>query len=113
MPDDCLFCRIIRGEIPSSKVTESDTAFAFRDVNPQAPSHVLVVPRTHVTSHAVADDPVMLGDLMMMAASVARIEGIEESGYRVVVNTGRDGGQTVDHLHLHVLGGRHMKWPPG
>jgi histidine triad (HIT) family protein len=113
MSDDCLFCKIIRGEIPSSKVTESDTAVAFRDVNPQAPTHVLVVPRVHVTSLAVATDPAMLADLMLMAASVARLEGIEESGYRVVANTGPDGGQTVDHLHLHVLGGRHMKWPPG
>jgi len=110
---DCLFCRIIKGEIPSTKVAESSTILAFRDVNPQAPTHVLVIPRVHVASLAAADNPVMLGDLLSFAASVAKSEGLEDSGYRVVANTGGDGGQTVDHLHLHVLGGRRMTWPPG
>jgi histidine triad (HIT) family protein len=113
MSDNCLFCKIVRGEIPSNKVAESEVGIAFRDVNPQAPTHVLVVPRVHVASLAQAEDAALLGDLMAMAASVARSEGIESSGYRVVANTGGDGGQTVDHLHLHVLGGRRLTWPPG
>ena len=113
MSENCLFCKIVRGEIPSNKVAESEVAIAFRDVNPQAPTHVLVVPRTHVASLAAAEDAALLGGLMTMAASVARSEGIESSGYRVVANTGGDGGQTVDHLHLHVLGGRRLTWPPG
>jgi histidine triad (HIT) family protein len=113
MSDNCLFCRIVRGEIPSKEVASSDTAFAFRDVNPQAPTHILVVPRTHIVSLAAASDAAMLGDLLSFAASVARSEGLESEGYRVVANTGHNGGQTVDHLHLHVLGGRRMSWPPG
>jgi len=113
MSENCLFCKIVRGEIPSTRVAESETMLAFRDVNPQAPVHVLVIPKKHVASLAVADDASMLSDLLSFAASVARSEGIEKPGYRVVANTGPDGGQTVDHLHLHVLGGRHMTWPPG
>jgi histidine triad (HIT) family protein len=113
MAENCLFCRIVRGEIPSTQVAASDTAIAFRDVNPQAPTHVLVIPRAHVASLASADDAAMLGDLLAFAASVARSEGLEEDGYRVVANTGSNGGQTVDHLHLHVLGGRRLTWPPG
>ena len=112
MSDNCIFCKIVRGEIQSKSVAESETAFAFRDLNPQAPTHVLVIPRTHVASLAEASDKEMLGDLMAFAAQVARKEGLEE-GYRVVANTGPNGGQTVDHLHLHVLGGRRMNWPPG
>ena len=113
MADNCLFCRIVSGDIPSTQVAQSDRAIAFRDVNPQAPTHVLVIPRAHVASLASADDAGMLGDLLAFAASVARAEGLEEDGYRVVANTGTNGGQTVDHLHLHVLGGRRMTWPPG
>ena len=113
MSDTCLFCRIIRGEIPSTKVGESDGAIAFRDVNPQAPTHVLVIPRTHVDSLATADDSAMLGEVLTLAASVARSEGLEADGYRVVINNGRNAGQAVDHLHLHVLGGRKLTWPPG
>ena len=112
MAADCIFCRISRGEIPSTRVAESESMYAFRDLNPQAPTHILVIPRSHVASLAAADDPGMLGDLLSFAASVARTEGLEK-GYRVVANTGSDGGQTVDHLHLHILGGRHMEWPPG
>ena len=112
MADNCIFCKIALGEIPSTKVAESETMFAFRDLNPQAPTHVLVIPREHVSSLAAANDPDMLGDLLSCAASVARADG-REKGYRVVANTGSDGGQTVDHLHLHLLGGRHMTWPPG
>ena len=113
MPDNCLFCRIASGEIPSKKVAETTEAMAFRDIDPKAPTHILVIPRTHVGSLAEASDPAMLGDLLSFAASVARSEKLDGTGYRVVINTGRDGGQTVDHLHLHVLGGRHMTWPPG
>jgi histidine triad (HIT) family protein len=113
MSESCLFCRIARGEIPSTMVAETEDAIAFRDIDPKAPTHILVIPRDHVASLADASDPAMLGSLMSLAASVARSEGLDSAGYRVVVNTGRDGGQTVDHLHLHVLGGRHMTWPPG
>lgn len=113
MSDSCLFCRIARGEIPSTKVAETDDEFAFRDIDPKAPTHVLVIPKEHVPSLAEADDPAMLGSLMLFAAHVAGLEGIDRSGYRVVVNNGRDGGQTVDHLHLHLLGGRHLTWPAG
>jgi len=112
MSDDCIFCKIASGEIPSTTVAQSETMLAFRDLNPQAPTHVLVIPRAHIASLAAASDSGMLGDLLSFAASVARTEGLER-GYRVVANTGADGGQTVDHLHLHVLGGRHMEWPPG
>ena len=113
MSSDCLFCRIVRGEIPAQKVDETEQSFAFRDLNPQAPIHVLVIPKTHVASLAEADDSGMLGDLMLLASRVAAGEGLAESGYRTVINTGADGGQTVSHLHVHVLGGRRMAWPPG
>ena len=113
MADNCLFCRIAAGEIPSNKVAETEGALAFRDIDPKAPTHVLVIPRTHVVSLAAASDASMLGDLLSFATSVARAEGLTENGYRVVINTGRDGGQSVDHLHLHILGGRTMSWPPG
>ena len=113
MSDNCIFCRIASGEIPSTKVAESDGAIAFRDLDPKAPTHVLVIPRAHVASLAEADDEAMLGELMALAALVARSEGIDADGYRVVTNIGRNGGQSVDHLHLHVLGGRRLGWPPG
>ena len=113
MAENCLFCRIAKGEIPTKFVAETDEAVAFRDIDPKAPTHILVVPRQHLTSLATAEDEEILGQLMMLAARVARSEGISESGYRVVTNTGPDGGQSVDHLHLHVMGGRQMTWPPG
>jgi histidine triad (HIT) family protein len=113
MPDNCLFCRIASGQMGSTTVAETDRALAFRDIDPKAPTHILVIPRTHVGSLDEASDPAMLGDLLSFAASVARAEGLDAPGYRVVINNGRDGGQTVDHLHLHVLGGRRMTWPPG
>ena len=113
MADNCLFCKIASGQIPSTTVAETDEALAFRDIDPKAPTHILVIPRTHVGSLTEAADPAMLGRLLSFAASVAQSEGLDARGYRVVINTGRDGGQTVDHLHLHVLGGRHMTWPPG
>ncbi len=110
----CLFCKIIAGEIASKKVFEDDLTFAFRDLHPQAPVHVLVVPRKHIASLAEsnAEDEELLGHLHMVAAQIARSEGLVK-GYRTVINTGADGGQTVDHLHVHLLGGRAMHWPPG
>ena len=110
----CLFCRIIAGEIPSNKVFEDELAYAFRDINPQAPTHVLVVPRKHIASvaEAGAEDEQLIGYLHLIAARIASSEGLTD-GYRTVINTGVDGGQTVDHLHVHLLGGRSMRWPPG
>jgi histidine triad (HIT) family protein len=113
MSNDCLFCRIVRGEIPATIVAESPTAIAFRDIDPKAPTHVLVIPRRHVGSLAEASDGTELGEVMLLASRVAREEGREATGYRCVINVGRDGGQAVGHLHVHVLGGRHLSWPPG
>ncbi len=110
----CLFCKIIEGSIPSAAVYQDDKAFAFSDINPQAPVHVLIAPREHLVSLAEAGDehPALLGHLLWVAAQIARDKGLGK-GYRVVINTGADGGQTVDHLHVHLLGGREMAWPPG
>lgn len=113
MSDSCIFCRIVRGEIPATLIAENSGAVAFRDLEPQAPVHVLVIPRRHIASLADAADPAELGAVMHLAAEVARLEGIEADGYRTVLNTGENGGQFVHHLHAHVLGGRRMKWPPG
>ena len=113
MPEKCLFCSIVRGEIPADIVAERDDAIVFRDISPKAPSHLLVIPRRHLDSLDEADDATDLGNLLQLAAEVARDEGLFESGYRVVINTNDDGGQTVRHLHLHILGGRRMTWPPG
>ena len=111
---DCLFCKIVSGAIPAKKVFEDDRAIAFRDIHPQAPAHILVVPKKHFDSLAEAseNDTPLLGHLLRVVNQIARDEGLE-NGYRTVVNTGSDGGQTVDHLHLHLLGGRPMGWPPG
>ena len=104
---DCIFCAILRGEIPSERLYEDEQAAAFRDINPQAPSHVLVIPRRHVSSvDALADDTALLGHVMAVAVRVAQAENLSESGYRLATNHGRDGAQTVRHLHVHVLGGR-------
>ena len=113
MINNCLFCRIIRAEIPTAFVAETEHAVAFRDIDPKAPVHVLIVPRDHVESLDSAQDEVLLGRLLGLAARVARETGIAESGYRTVLNTNDDGGQSVAHLHVHVLGGRRMAWPPG
>ena len=112
---DCLFCRIVAGEIPADIVAENAGAIAFRDVNPAAPQHSLVIPREHLENLAevAAKAPETLPDMFNLAAEVAASEGIAESGYRLVANTGRDGHQTVFHAHVHVLGGRSMGWPPG
>ena len=113
MSADCLFCKIIRGEIPAKLVAETEDCIAFRDINPQAPVHVLVVPRRHVASLDELRDAELLGKIGLLAAEIARSEGIAVSGYRTIINHGSDGGQSVAHLHLHLLGGRKMKWPPG
>jgi histidine triad (HIT) family protein len=115
MPENCLFCKIARGEIPATIIYSDEGAVAFRDINPQAPTHVLVIPREHLDSlnEAEAHDAAMLGRLLQAAAKVARQEGLDESGFRTVINTGAGAGQTVFHLHLHILGGRGLAWPPG
>lgn len=113
MAENCLFCRIVAGEIPASIVTRTDDVVVFRDINPQAPTHLLVIPTKHVDSLSEADASHDLDRLMRAAVDAARGAGITESGYRVVINAGENGGQTVSHLHLHVLGGRRMTWPPG
>lgn len=110
---DCLFCKIATGEIPAKTVKQSDRFVAFRDINPQAPTHVLVIPRTHIASVNEAADPELLGALVLFARDVATAEGLAADGYRVVINTNAHGGQTVFHLHAHLLGGRPMRWPPG
>jgi histidine triad (HIT) family protein len=111
---DCIFCKIISGEIPSGKVFENDEVFAFSDINKQSPTHVLIVPKKHIASldHASQEDIQVLGHLHAVAAEIARKAELT-NGYRTVINTGPDGGQTVDHLHVHLLGGRAMHWPPG
>lgn len=111
--ESCLFCRIVRGEIPATIVRETEDFVAFRDINPQAPVHVLVIPRRHVASLNAATDASLVGRMSLLAVEIARQEGIAESGYRTVINTNDDGGQTVQHLHVHILGGRPMRWPPG
>jgi len=115
MATDCLFCRIVVGEIPAAKLHEDDLVIAFRDVAPHAPTHVLVIPVEHLTSVAeLADEHgPMLARLFSVAAEIARQEGIAESGFRLVANTGPDAGQSVHHLHVHLLGGRPLSWPPG
>jgi histidine triad (HIT) family protein len=113
MSETCLFCKIADGEIKAQIVAETQRALAVRDIAPKAPMHCLVIPRAHIASLNDTDDAALLGELMLLAGRVARQEGIADSGYRVVVNTNKDGGQTVFHLHLHVMGGRRMEWPPG
>jgi histidine triad (HIT) family protein len=109
----CVFCKIAGGEIAATVVKRGDGLLAFRDLNPQAPTHLLVIPIDHVASLNDARDPALLGRLLAFARDLAREAGLADRGYRVVLNTNPDGGQTVFHLHLHVLGGRPMTWPPG
>jgi histidine triad (HIT) family protein len=112
---DCLFCQIVAGEIPSTVVYETDQVLGFRDINPQAPTHVVVIPkRHHADAASLADtDPALAGTLLAAAGAVARQEGVAESGYRLVFNTGPQAGQSVFHVHCHLLGGRPIAWPPG
>ena len=111
---DCLFCRILRGEIPAKKVYEDEYVFAFEDINPQAPTHVLVVPKKHFAGlkEAGAGDAELIGRCQLAAAQIARDRNIEQ-GYRTVPNVGPGAGQSVFHLHVHLIGGRHLSWPPG
>ncbi len=111
----CLFCRIVAGEIPSTKVAEDELGIAIRDIAPRAPTHILVLPREHIPSAAdLTDvDAALVGRLFAMAAKIARVEGIADAGYRIVTNVGTWGGQSVDHLHFHLMGGRPFTWPPG
>jgi histidine triad (HIT) family protein len=113
MASDCLFCKIVAGEIPATLVKRTDRLVAFRDVSPQAPVHVLVIPTEHLASLADVQDGRLLGEMLMLARDIARDERIADDGYRIVLNTNRNGGQTVFHLHLHLLGGRRLTWPPG
>lgn len=111
---DCLFCKIAAGEIPVDVVLETDSALAFRDIDPQAPAHVLVIPRAHFADlqALTQENSGLAGQVLALATQVASHEGLEQ-GYRIVTNTGPDGGQSVDHIHFHVLGGRPLTWPPG
>jgi histidine triad (HIT) family protein len=113
--DNCIFCKIVSGSIPASKVYEDDTCIAFNDLHPQAPTHILIVPREHVESLAKAQGQQKedLGHLLLIAAKIAREKGFSENGYRIVINTNADGGQTVFHLHVHLLAGRTFVFPPG
>lgn len=113
MTKDCLFCRIVAGEIPAKIVDETPGCIAFRDVKPEAPVHILVIPRKHISSLAESSDPGLLGEMLDLVRRLAVKEGVVDTGYRTVVNTGPDGGQSVDHLHAHLLGGRKLNWPPG
>ena len=112
---DCIFCKIVSGDIPSTKIFEDEQVIAFRDINPQAPTHVLVVPKQHIpgVNELAEADEALVGHVYGVIAKLVRELGIDESGYRVVVNSGADGQQSVPHLHFHVLGGRLLKWPPG
>ena len=115
MPIDCLFCRIVANELPATRLHEDDHVIAIRDIAPQSPTHILLVPRRHIASAldlTDADGP-LLGRLFAVAADLARTEGIADDGYRLVSNVGVWGGQSVDHLHLHLMGGREFEWPPG
>jgi histidine triad (HIT) family protein len=112
---DCLFCKIVAGTIPSKTVYEDELCLAFHDINPQAPIHVVIVPRKHIATlnDVTLNDRVIAGNLMFAAANIAKTLGFDEAGYRVALNTNKDAGQTVFHIHLHVLAGRQLSWPPG
>ena len=113
--DDCIFCKIVTGDIPADIVYQNDHVVAFRDLDPQAPTHILVIPRRHIArlNDLQESDADIIGQLVLAAAEIARQEGIAEDGYRTILNCNDDGGQTVFHIHLHLLGGRRMGWPPG
>ena len=115
MPDDCLFCKVVAGDIPADVVHEGDAVIAFRDINPQAPTHVLVVPRRHITSllDLTPADDALVGSLVRRARELAVEKGLDEGGFRLVFNCGEDAGYSVYHIHLHLVGGRKMGWPPG
>lgn len=110
---DCIFCKMAAGIIKPDTVYEDDSVLAFRDINPQAPTHILVIPKSHIETLNDLNDPQLGGKLLQTAVQIAQQEGLAERGYRTVINCNRDAGQAVSHLHLHILGGRHMHWPPG
>ncbi len=112
---DCLFCKIIAGEIPSTKVYEDDNVYGFLDIEPQAPVHIILVPKQHVASanELTEEHTEVIGKIFLAAAKIAKEQGFAEAGYRIVNNCGEDGGQTVSHLHFHLLAGRNLQWPPG
>jgi histidine triad (HIT) family protein len=110
---NCLFCKMVSGEIKPDTVFEDDNILAFRDINPQAPVHILVIPKRHIATLNDLDDAVLSGQLLKAAVTLAKQEGLSEDGYRTVFNCNKNGGQAVYHLHLHLLGGRQMAWPPG
>lgn len=113
--NDCLFCKMISGEIPCDIVYENESVFAFRDIDPKAPTHILLIPRKHIRSINELGEPEqnLAGELLLTAKKIAKEEKIDESGFRTIFNTNSDGGQTVFHIHMHILGGRKMAWPPG
>lgn len=115
MSDDCLFCKIIAGDIPSNKVYSDDEVYAFHDISPAAPVHILVIPKNHIPAviEAGSQNEGLLGRLILRANEIAKQQGLADDGFRYVINSGNYGGQTVSHLHLHILGGRQMTWPPG
>jgi histidine triad (HIT) family protein len=115
MSEDCLFCKIVAGDIPADIIHESDTVMGFRDISPQAPTHVLLIPRRHISTinDLEQGDREVIGDLYLAAKAVAAAEGLSEPGYRVVMNCNEEAGQSVFHIHLHLLGGRGLGWPPG
>jgi histidine triad (HIT) family protein len=112
---NCLFCRIVNKEIPSNIIYEDESLLAFRDINPQAPVHILIIPKKHIAglNHITFDDNELMGKIQNLAREIAEKENISSTGYRLVANCGKDAGQAVDHLHYHLLGGRHLGWPPG
>lgn len=112
---DCLFCKIIAGEIPSTKVYEDEAVLAFRDIEPQAPEHIIIIPKTHISSanEITEENGAVVGKIFAVAAKIAKELGFADKGYRIVNNCGEDGGQTVGHIHFHLLGGRNLQWPPG
>lgn len=113
--ENCLFCKIVKGEIPSSKVYETETVYAFRDIEPQAPQHIIIIPKEHIASanEISEDNSGVIAQVFEAAAKIAKQEGFDKNGYRIVNNCGTDGGQTVGHIHFHLLAGRNLQWPPG
>ena len=113
--DECLFCKIVNNEVPCELVFENEYLLAFRDINPQAPTHILVIPRKHISTinELETEDAVLVGEILLTARNLAKVENIDQDGFRTVFNCNKDAGQTVFHIHLHLLGGRRFSWPPG
>lgn len=112
--ENCIFCKIVEDEIPSTKVYETENVLAFKDIDPQAPVHIVIIPKKHYKSILeLTDDTGIMEELKDAAINIAKDLGLEENGFRLVINTGEEGGQTVDHLHMHLLAGRNLQWPPG